>query len=255
MRKLLSFLWILALCYTASAQTRVIAISPKKTVSLIFRDPVIHVDRGSSKVLVQQVPGANNVLLVKANNKAQDTTTLSVVTKTGEVYAFIVHPVSEVDTLVYHLDSERHISISDYAKSLLRLRERIFSIKDRKYNMQCRVAGIYIKDDVIFFNLVMENNSPIAFDVDVLKFEIRNSKKNKRSAIQEIELVPVLVAGNPSRIPAFTKSALVLAFDKFTLPDGKHLDVQLFEENGGRHLHMKVRNRHLVRSVVLTDLN
>lgn len=254
MKKLL-FVILTFVSIETFAQVRDITISTNKTVSLVFPDQVVHVDRGTTKVLVEQVEASGNILLVKAGSGDFENTSLSVVTKRGDVYAFVVHVGSGIDTLVYHIASSKNFSIADYADVLLHSNYKRFSIKDKSFDILCRVSEISIKDDVIYFRLDLDNQSPIPFDIEVLRFIIKNGRRTKRSAFQEIEVVPSYTAGNHSRIPAFTKSALVLAFDKFTLPDGKFLGLQVMEDRGGRHLQLKIRNKHLVRANILHDLH
>lgn len=254
MKKLL-LVFLVFLSIETFAQVRDITISTNKTVSLVFPDQVIHVDRGTAKVLVQQVEASGNILLIKAGSGDLENTSLSVVTKGGDVYAFVVHLGIAIDTLVYHIESSKRFSIADYANLLLHSNNRRFSIKDKSFGILCRVSEISIKDDVIYLRLDLDNQSAIPFDIEVLRFTIKNGKRSKRTAFQEIEVVPSYTSENHSRIPAFTKSVLVLGFDKFTLPDGKLLGLQVMEDRGGRHLQLKIRNKHLVRANILPDLH
>jgi hypothetical protein len=41
---------------------------------------------------------------------------------------------------------------------------------------------------------------------------------------------------------------LVYALKKFTIPDAKHLAIELFEENGGRNLELLIKNRMIVNA-------
>ena len=46
----------------------------------------------------------------------------------------------------------------------------------------------------------------------------------------------------------------VFTLDKFTIPDGKCLVVELNEKNGGRHQSFVVENEDLVRANVINEL-
>ena len=120
--------------------------------------------------------------------------------------------------------------------------------------MLVRVYGIYIKGNVIFYQLELDNQSPIDYDIDFLRFYIRDKKKSKRTAIQENELKPLYVAGNNKQVKAYQKNTLVFALEKFTIPDAKYLAIQIMEKNGGRDLFMKVNNRKIMQAIPLPDL-
>ncbi len=65
---------------------------------------------------------------------------------------------------------------------------------------------------------------------------------------------PLYVTGNISKVKANSSSVIVVALDKFTIPDAKYLAVQIMEKNGGRHLFMKVNNKKIMKAITLPDL-
>lgn len=117
--------------------------------------------------------------------------------------------------------------------------------------MTGKVSGIYIREPVIYYQLRIENDSPIDYDIDLMRFYIRDNKKSRKTALQENELKPLYIAGNTKKVEAYTSSTIVVALDKFTIPDAKHLVVEILERNGGRHLLLKIRNQHILRAVPL----
>jgi hypothetical protein len=54
--------------------------------------------------------------------------------------------------------------------------------------------------------------------------------------------------------PGKKSERTVFALPKFTIPDGKHLIVELFEKNGGRHQNFVVENSDIVRAQIINDL-
>lgn len=99
------------------------------------------------------------------------------------------------------------------------------------------------------------NNSPIDYDIDLLQFVIRDKNKSKRTAIQENELTPLYIAGNKKQVKAYNFSVIVVALDKFTIPDAKLLGVRIMEKNGGRHFNLKIYNGHILKAIVLPELH
>jgi len=67
-------------------------------------------------------------------------------------------------------------------------------------------------------------------------------------------LNPKYTAGNSSLVKANSTAEFVFAMDKFTIPDAKYLSVHITEKNGGRHLNMTVKNKHIMKAIPLPDL-
>ena len=120
--------------------------------------------------------------------------------------------------------------------------------------MDAAVIGTYIKNDIIYYQLRIKNHSPIDYDIEVLRFYIRDKKKGKRTAVQENELKPLYVSGNIAQVKSFNQNIIVVALDKFTIPDKKFMGIQIMEKNGGRHLMMKLNNKDILKAIPLPDL-
>jgi hypothetical protein len=247
-------LFILISVMNAAFAQQPLSISTDKTTSLIFPFPIKYVDRGTRDILVQPVKEDERILLVKAASKQFAETNLSVVTGDGNVYEFTVNYTPQPTVLVLHLPPNKKATISAYANAILNNPPRRIS-KVEHGAVITKLSGIYIKDDVIYYQLEIHNHSPLDFDIELLKFFITDKKRSKRSSVQENELVPLYVAGNRSKVKAYNFSVVVVALDKFTIPDAKFLRIQLMEKNGGRHFNLKVYNRQILRARMLPELN
>ena len=243
---------ILTLMNVALAQ-QPLPITTDKTTSLIFPFPITYVDRGSKDILVQPIKENENILLVKAASKQFTETNLSVVTGDGHVYEFTVTYQPQPSSLVWHLPTTLKASIATYANGIIDNKPRRI-LKVEKYNVVAKVTGIYIKDEVIYYQLEICNHSPLDYDIDLLQFVIRDKNKGKRTAIQENEVSPLYIAGNKKRIKAYNFSVIVVALEKFTIPDAKLLGVRIMEKNGGRHFNLKIYNGNILKAKVLPDL-
>jgi conjugative transposon TraN protein len=131
----------------------------------------------------------------------------------------------------------------------------MIGVKDASWDMMARVKGIYIKENVIYYQLDMVNYSPIDYDVNYLRFFIRDKKKSRRTASQENELMPLHIAGNTSLVKSNDHNSIVVALDKFTIPDAKYLAIEIGEKNGGRNLHMKINNRKIIKAISLPEIH
>lgn len=249
MKKLIILVLLANQCF---AQTP-LSVTTDKTTSLIFPFPIKYVDRGTKDVIVQPVKEDERILLVKAASKQFPETNLSVVTGDGNVYEFTVNYASQPSELVVHLQPSRKGTTAAYANMILNNPPRRI-VKVEHAGVITKLIGIYIKDDVIYFQLEIHNHSPLDYDIDLLKFHIVDKKKSKRTAVQENEMLPLHVAGNKTKVKAYNFSVVVVALDKFTIPDAKFLGIQMMERNGGRHFNLKVYNGQILKARVLPDL-
>lgn len=244
---LLIFQWIVFM-----AHTQTLGLATDKTTSLVFPFPIKHVDRGTESILTQQVKG-ERALLIKAANKDFPETNLTVFTEDGSVYTFRVQYDPLPRTWIYRLPVFSGSTIAGYANGILDNPATIRGMRDRKWNIELYVKGIYVKDDVMYCQLQVWNQSPIDYNIELLRFFIRDKKRARRTASQENELEPLYRTGKVDVIKAHSNNTIVVALDKFTSPDAKVMYIQLVEKNGGRHLQVKVQNRDLMRARVLPE--
>jgi conjugative transposon TraN protein len=211
------------------------------------------VDRGTKDILVQPVREAANILLVKAASKEFPGTNLSVITTDGSVYSIAV-AYGEPSTWIYRFPVQLKTSLSTYANSILDNPRTMTGVKDASGDMIARLIGIYIREDVIYYQLDLQNESQIDYDINFLRFYVRDKKRAKRTAVQEAEITPLYTAGNASGVKAGTHNRIVVALNKFTIPDAKYLAIEIGEKNGGRNLLLKVNNRKILKATSLPDL-
>lgn len=247
MKRFVCLITVSWLYVSGIAQTS-LCLSTDKTTSLIFPFAIKHVDRGTGAVLAQQVKDAPAILLVKAGAKGFAETNLSVITEDGSLYSFSVCYDDKPATWVYHLPIQGKESVANTAAALADNPKFIKRIRTKTSGVKAEIEGIYIKDNVMYFQLALSNESPIGYDVELLRFYTADKKKGKRTSVQENEIKPLHIAGNTSVIAANTKLVAVAAVEKFTIPDSQYMGVQLLEKNGGRHLNLKLSNRWLIKA-------
>ena len=254
MKQLSCLVCVIGWVVSSFAQTSTLSVTTNKTTSLIFPFAIKHVDRGSGDIIVQQVPEANNILLVKASDKDFPETNLTVITDDGSLYNFAVDYENNPSEFVKKLQPQSSASVVTYANTILDNPKTMRGVADHKWDILVRVTGIYIKENVMYYQLKFYNLSPIDYDIDFVRLYIRDKTKSKRTAIQENELKPFYVAGNSTSIKAGTRSTMVIALEKFTIPDAKYLAIEINEKNGGRNLSMRIKNRIIMQAIPLPDL-
>lgn len=254
MKQLINLLFTMGIIFSCAGQSTSLSITSDKTTSLIFPFIITHVDRGTKDILVQQVTEARNILFLKAAVKNFEATNLSVITEDGSLYGFDINYKPDPVRLIYHLPVKDKGSASFYARDILDNGRNTRGITDRRWGVISKVKGIYVKDDIIYYQLQIINKSPIDYDLDFLHFYLSDKKKVKRTAFQEYQILPVITAGNTKCIKANSNSIIVAAIKKFTIPDGRQLVIDIHEKDGGRNLLMKVGNKKIIHAVLLPGL-
>lgn len=238
-----------------------------KTSNLIFPYAIVSVDRGSKDVLVQQAKGVENILHVKAGKEDFEETNLTVITADGHLYSYILHYADSPSPLNIQFTSQKlkdpealfsagfknEAGLEADAERIVSKKRTVRGIIDKKHGMQLSLNGLYIRDNVMYFQIKLENSSNISYDIGQLRFFISDQKKSKRTASQELEVRPLYVHHDTTTVVGQKEHAFVFALPKFTIPDKKHLIIQVMEKDGGRHLELKVKNRAIVRAKPIID--
>jgi conjugative transposon TraN protein len=209
------------------------------------------VDRGSQSILAQQVKEVPTILL-----KATQIVLAKQILgghRRRSIYAFDVCYEGKPGVLVHYFPINNKATTAMYANGILDNQRVTKGIEDHKWKTDAAITGIYIKSDVMFYQVSISNNSPVDYTIDLIRFYIRDKKKTKRTAVQETELKPVYIVGNTKLVKANSNAVLVFAVEKFTVPDAKYMAVQINEKNGGRHFTMRIKNRKIMKAITLPD--
>jgi conjugative transposon TraN protein len=247
-------------------------ITLNKTTNLIFPYSIKSVDRGSSDILAQKASGIENVLEVKASRKNFDQTNLSVITADGYLYSFLINYSNSPLELNYNFSdhagpsillglsrstvhftdssmSEKDLAL--YSHEALASTNKVHGMKDHSFQVVLKITGISVKDDRMFFKFRLKNNTDLNYDIDQLRFFIRDEQRAKRTAIQEIEVMPVYNYKLPVTVHSQSRTDWIMVIPKITIPDKKYFIIEMTEKNGGRTLNIKVRNKKLMESKIL----
>lgn len=240
-----------------------VEITYNKTSSLIFPAIIKSVDRGSKDVIAQKAKGVGNVLQLKAGRENFPETNLTVITSDGTLHQFTVNYSNEPASLAIHFNNAENpaplvfetelteTEMGNYASGIVHAKRTIRNYRENQYKIGFALHGIYIKDDVMFYHFRINNKSNVNYDIDFLKFYIRDKARIKRTASQEIEVKPIYVYGNDKAVKGGASTDLVYALTKLTIPESKHFDVEMFEQNGGRHFELEIKNKTIVKARLL----
>jgi len=251
-----------------------------KTVHLIFPSAIRYVDLGSSDLLAAKADGAENVLRVKAAVRDfSRESNLAVITEDGAYYTFNVkyadepgklsvemadfihdgeavnRPNNSLDIYLKELGQESPLLVRLIMKSVYKNDKRkIKHIGSKRFGIQYTLKGLYAHNGLLYFHIQLKNTSHVPFSVDYITFKIVDKKVAKRTAIQEQVIYPLRAYNNVQEVGGKTTERAVFTLSKFTIPDDKHLLVELHEKQGGRHQSFFVENADLVRAKVINEL-
>lgn len=255
-------------CSLNAEQLKNVQIAHSKTTSIVFPYAVKSIDKGSADVLVQKAKGVENIVLVKAAKQDFTPTNLTVVTGDNRLYVFMLQYDETCadlnvkadrsflvnEEVLFSKDNDNQKTIEEYAALALSKKKKIHGLSRSRFEMLLRVTGVFIHQDVLYFRLVLGNRSKIGYDIDQLRFFVRDQRKSKRTASQEIEILPLYCTSPLSAVPDASELTLVYAVPKFTIPDKKYLSVQLIEKNGGRQIEVDVKHKDLIDLDILNSL-
>jgi conjugative transposon TraN protein len=257
LRVLLLILALPALGQDSGAEipvNREIGISEQQTTSLLFSYPIVSVDRGSEDILAQKPKGIENILQIKAAQQEFMQSNLTVVTADGKLYNFIIYytPLPEIsayDFLNRNTNGAVLLREMPNAGELDALASKAYHDRERMYfsergnGITLMVTGMFVDGDYFFYRVAIENKTNISYDIDRLRFLVRDQKRSRRTALQDLEIFPVQLYQPTEKIPANTLKSFVVVLPKFTIPDKKNLFLELTENSGGRHLQMRIRRQ------------
>lgn len=251
-----------------------------KTVHIIFPSAIRYVDLGSADLLAAKADGTENVLRVKAALRDfSRESNLAVITEDGAYYTFNVkyadepvklsiemtdfihdgeatnRPNNALDIYMHELGQESPLLVKLIMKSIYKNNDReIKHIGSKRFGIQYLLKGIYSHNGLLYFHLQLKNSSNVPFDVDYITFKIVDKKVAKRTAIQEQVLWPLRAHNNVTLIGGKKNERTIFTLPKFTIPNDKHLVIELHEKEGGRHQTFTVENADLVRAKVINEL-
>lgn len=240
-------------------------VSNLKTTSIIFPTKIMSIDIGTRDVLAQRVTGTENVLQVKAGNQSFPETNLTIITESGTLHQFDVRfctapkscyfvvgedgDVQSVTTVVFEDAETTAFYQSAYRFIRSQANTSTHSTKDNRIELS--LNGIYVKTDKLFLPIAIANGSFIPFQIESVRFFIRDKKQAKKTAVQEIELKPVAVNNEMKEVRENGSANAIWVLDKFVFPNSKELIILISERNGSRSIQMKIPGKALQRAQLI----
>ena len=252
----------------------------EKTVHVIFPAAIRYVDLGSSNIIAGKAGSSENVLRIKAAIRGFETeTNMAVITEEGSYYTFNIKYADEPEKLNIEMKDFMHDGIATnrpnnsmeiYLKELGSESPRIVYLINRsiyqndkrivkhigskRFGIQYLLKGIYSHNGLLYLHTQIKHSTNVPFDIDFIRFKIVDKKMVKQTAVQETVIYPLRAYNFISQVGANQTERTVFTIDKITIPNDKHLVIELFEKNGGRNQTFVIENDDLIRAEEINEL-
>jgi conjugative transposon TraN protein len=232
-------------------------INNRNTTELFFPERVIYCRHGNEEVL--GIEYYNNFIKVATTFDSIPESNLFVVDAGGGLYE-ITFTTGTDDSYAYNFDNKRkYTAILDVNSEEMKIfldklrdkRRNIHSVGAIKNKMEMSLANLYVYADFMFFSFDIKNFSNIDYDIDFIKCFIRDKKTSRNAIQQEIQIFPVHQGDFSQKITGKSDNRFILIFNKFTIPDKKIMELEMFEKGGGRHMKIELLNEYLLNAQLL----
>lgn len=247
-------LFILFVCFRSCAWAQLsgemmkIEVSTNKTTNLVFPSAIVSVDRGNEQVIVQRA--GENILRVKAIVSGIKETNLTVTTADQKLYSFLVSYSDNPGRLTLFFGPDKSVRMESkwkkFCDTVQAMKANIAGARYAAGHVSLQLIGWYVHGAQMYCKLKIENRSQIGYDIDQVRWYLRDNSAVKRTASQEMVVQPVFVYGDTGVIKSHSSRIWIVAVEKFTIPDEKHFAIEILEKNGGRHLYLKSNNRQVM---------
>ncbi|WP_319592515.1 DUF4138 domain-containing protein [uncultured Draconibacterium sp.] len=241
-----------------------IEICQNKTTHLIAKEKITYVQVGDpDKLIAEVVPEQPNMVRVKAVDDFEGESSLTVVSANRSYSLFVKY--SDANKISYQLeefhgDKAGDLKIGPVPEYLLKelcsqiLRDctqKTIQTKSKKDGIIFRLRNLYLKQDLLFFELEITNTTNIVLDMGAIHWWIDDRKQVKATNAQEYQVEELYRHYKWERIPAKTTLREVVVLPKFIVPDKRILKIELLEKalgNTGRKLTLEVKNETILKA-------
>ncbi len=241
---------LLGFCNFASAKDTVYVSQDKLTI-LEFNHSIASVSEVKNS-LVFEVKG--QTILLKSNSANFTPTDLKIKTDDGAQFEFnVLYSYGRAGKHLKATHPKPILKVETKKNNfgeILRLRKKTSSIdKSLVGKIKVSIGKVFVSGDSLFLKLRLDNQSNINYDIDFIRFYVRDLKKAKRTVTQERELYPIQVIGSEySHIKSKTQQNYVYVLNKFPLTEDRGLFIEIYEKNGGRHSYLQVSQKVILKA-------
>jgi conjugative transposon TraN protein len=241
-----------------------ITVCETKASHIICPEKVSYIQVGDqSKIIAEVVPEHTNMVRIKALEPFEGESSLTIVSS-NKVYSLFVEYGNTMQ-ISYQLESFHSVKTGDTGSAILPeylLKELSYQIlskekkhinkrKTKKDGIKFQLTNIYLKQDILFFELEITNTTNMGYDVENFHWWIDDKKQYKSTNVQEYQVEPDYQHYNIKYIPAKTSLREVFVLPKLTIPDKRILRIEILEKalgNTGRKLTLDIQNKDILEA-------
>lgn len=190
--------------------------------------PAQPVNLGSRDIVAKIVDGSKDFVAVKAREPFSTVTSMSCLEATGAMHTFLVayreHPSRlDVDTRTQARSvasvstagspEARPSAPADTAfffsppsadgspsapftfENIAAMKQKLYHLGTRGYDIEIQCENIFVKDDVLFLLISLDNRSAVSYDLSTPRFSIESKRKTKRGLQYEKAVFPKTPTG------------------------------------------------------------
>ena len=114
------------------------------------------------------------------------------------------------------------------------MKQELYHIGTRGYGIDILCENIFVKDDVLFLLISLENESAVSYDLSAPRFAVESKRRTKRGLQYEKAVFPKQSYGLGVTSPGDV-GKMVFTFDKIALTRGQVFRVYFYEKGGARN--------------------
>ena len=126
-------------------------------------------------------------------------------------------------------------SIEKDCAKLLQLPERKHIVK-RKHGLSLGIKNMVYKDDLVYLQMEVKNNSGIDFEIESLEIFKVNGNPKKKSSYQELKMKPVQIYNLPTKVMNGAIRRFIYVLPKFTFSKDEKILIKLVEAKGSQSI-------------------
>jgi hypothetical protein len=246
---------ILGACGTVSYAQDTAYVSRDKTTALFFKSAVKIVGKPSADLDITQKE--NSLITIKALHAGFVPTRINVQdVNTAKIYHIPVEysfgragrriEVNAEATMKVSVFKTSDFNYSALVTQLAAGKRKDVVDHEKTGGVKAWVDKLSLAGNRVFFRLDIRNKSNLPYEIDFVRFYIRDLKTFARMATHEQEIVPLITTLHQrTSIPHKQEIAKVFGFHRFSLSEDQALFVELYERNGNRHLYLQIKQKDL----------
>ena len=126
----------------------------------------------------------------------------------------------------------------------------LYHIGTEAYGISIFCDNVFIKDDVMYVVLNIENKSATTYSLSEPRFSIESKKRTKRGLVYEKQIFPKNILGMEPIAPN-TQSRMVFSFDKISILQGQVFRAYLYESGGTRNYVITFSEKDIYNAITL----